>query len=83
MKTYEIEHVKDFLKVPADRREACLKEFADWIVVAETVTDIANSRGAKSEPARFDWIDDGNLNISVEFDVVKDPAHPEDQGRGV
>lgn len=76
MKTYEITNVSDFLKVPKDRRGACLIEFSAWIELAEATVEFTEACGAHSTPFRFDWIDDGKLEKSVHFEISKPKNQP-------
>lgn len=69
MTEYQIETVADFLKVPTDRRAKCLEEFAEWIELAEALTDFTAACNLETEPVRFDWIDDGKRKKTVIFDA--------------
>lgn len=63
---YEIRTVADFLKVPADRRAACLAEFPKCLEYAEAFGGFLDACGANG--ARFDvyvWTDDGVERVSA------------------
>ena len=53
---YEIKTVGDFLKVPFDRREACLAEFASFLDSAEHLAELFTG-GVLT--LVFEWCDDG------------------------
>lgn len=64
--SYEIAHVRDFLQVPGDRRDACLKDFREFLSLAEAVkntadvlTEIIGGDKGKNSVESFTWIDDG------------------------
>jgi hypothetical protein len=67
MTEYHIETVNDFLMVPKDRRAACLVEFLEWIAIADELPKLIASYGPETEAFRFDWIDDGKADVTVEF----------------
>jgi len=56
VKTYTIRTVVDFLQVPSDRRDDCLREFAAWLDGADLVKALLDGAGTLDH---FEWIDDG------------------------
>lgn len=62
---YKIETVADFLKVPEDRLDDCLKEFAAWVVISKSMIGFSDSCGAGLEVIGFTWVDDGKNDITV------------------
>lgn len=79
MTEYRIETVSDFLKVPAERRAACLAEFTDWIELAEAMTDLTAACGVESEAFRFEWIDDGKSERTVVVEASPQAEKPESE----
>lgn len=82
--TYEIRTVADFLKVPAERRRICLREFDAWCALQEGVTDLLCAASGALDgdltPADlhwqnevFRWNDDGEACLSVQI-VTTEPA---------
>jgi hypothetical protein len=69
-KTYHIETVADFLKVPQDRLDDCLAEFR---TVLRCVEPFEALTGAEIVPS-FTWVDDGNRHISVDIRPLRPPA---------
>ena len=72
---YTIKEVNDFLELPDDRIEDCLKEFKTFIVLAKrqrTVTiELAKAIQIDADVSTdntFVWIDDGENNITINFD---------------
>lgn len=70
--TYEIAHVRDFLKVPADRRGACLEEFKDFLGLsdammkaADAIADAVGADKPGGSVESFTWIDDGESNRTI------------------
>lgn len=56
MKTYRIEHIRDLLQVPLERRAACLSEIEYGIALFEF------AQGESMNPETFgpiEWTDDG------------------------
>jgi hypothetical protein len=67
---YRIEFVGDFLKVPADRRDACLRDFADSLATFGPIDELARGgeeagSGKESTMPYWLWIDDGKRDITV------------------
>ena len=63
--TYEIRTVNDFLKIPTNRLDACLREFSTSLEIAKTISD--------SEMPEWTWVDDGDEKQTVEL-VFRDRA---------
>lgn len=70
---YKIRSMTDFLSVPLDRIEECLKDFAVYLQMLRTAqqveAQIHNDLGLPPESVRIDagcfhWIDDGIRGIS-------------------
>lgn len=59
---YEIKELMDFVKVPAERRAACLADFAQWVDSYEAVKAVLGDALVRSH---FVWIDDGIEGISA------------------
>jgi hypothetical protein len=75
-RSFEIRTVADFLKVPADRRRVCLREFHVWLAIPEAVMGAVRATAeAMGQPAPelrpkldvFVWHDDGKATASVEI----------------
>ncbi len=71
---YEIRTVQDFFAIPAEKREACLTDFALWLEVmsSEMMTALEGIDGVRGKREVFGWVDDGkhdgifSLNIRSE-----------------
>lgn len=62
MTTYEIDRISDLLKVPIERREACLRE----IEYALALHDLAfGEKSADVEIGPIRWTDDGNKTCTL------------------
>ncbi len=65
-KIYEIRTVKDFFKVPAERRELCVSEFLMWMGMCDGAAALL---GGLVDPVRtvFTWIDDdaGKVHVRI------------------
>lgn len=59
-KTYAIKSIEDFLLVPDNKRNQCLKEFAEWLTLCKIFDGIVKTEA-------FNWVDDGEENIYVRF----------------
>lgn len=65
---YRIKTVKDFLKVPADKREQCLREFNEWLGLIDKGINgrLAELFGMKENQvltSAFIWVDDGKTGF--------------------
>ena len=75
---YEIKHVADFLKVPEDRLDACLKEFKTFVELSrahlKVVEAVAEELGinGRGEVQAFTWIDDGEGKVTIIMQPVDD-----------
>lgn len=59
-KTYHIKTVQDFLSVPADRREVCIREFRHWCDAVEAMMHLVDTLDVTATaPDEYTWIDDG------------------------
>jgi len=72
-KRYMIKTLDDFLGVPDDRIDQCLKEFAIFIYTARFVASSAEEACGKKvvEVGGFEWIDDGDLDVSIQLRTVE------------
>lgn len=61
-KSYRIEHISDLLKVPADRRAACLAELPDWLAIAEMMPVLMGDE-IPILAQSFIWNDDGEPGV--------------------
>ena len=65
---YRIETVKDFLAVPEDKRDECLRDFKIWLgSIGVFRTALAELVGIDESFVRTDtfiWLDDGKAGIS-------------------
>ena len=57
--TYKIETLNDFLKVPANRLDACFKDFKYALATHQVVL------GSAFIFPGFVWTDDGNHSVSI------------------
>src|ERR1700722_6758866 len=62
--SYRIARVRDFLKVPSDRRSECLREFEVWLQADESMRALLNGLPAKLSNS-FVWIDDGKHHFTA------------------
>src|SRR4051812_10182080 len=67
-KTYRIASVMDFLSVPEDRREVCLREFRVWLGVADAMGLMLAGIAAEF-PQEFVWVDDGKHEFEVNINA--------------
>lgn len=64
--TYPIRTIADFLAVPSDRRETCIREFVTWWDCIDGVAAILKSVGSEGIlPDCYKWIDDDNHTITA------------------
>lgn len=66
---YTIRTIGDFLKVPEDRRELCLREFRVFLDLVQHSSAFLAGVGAPVKPVdAFVWIDDGlhTAKVSVQ-----------------
>lgn len=73
--TYTIRSISDFLQVPEDRRDACLREFAVFLSILDYSLVLMGSdlRPALSAAASFVWCDDGvEACTGIHFTVKDD-----------
>lgn len=62
---YLIKSLEDFYKIPADKIEDCLKDFAVWLEFGRALDMFQDLIGVKCmEREGFIWIDDGNSGLS-------------------
>jgi hypothetical protein len=76
--TYEIETAADFVKVPADRMDECLKDFVQWVEFARVMNELGTALGKEVgvdevfSGQRFVWTDNGKPGISGVRITVKE-----------
>lgn len=70
-KRYELRTVKDFYDVPAEKRAACLEDFASWLLMMEGFHELLGDiEGVRSDRDVFRWIDDGKHDMNVSIGVI-------------
>lgn len=62
MTTYEIDRITDLLKVPIDRRKACLRELEYALALHEFAF---GEDAASVEIGPMRWTDDGNKTVTL------------------
>lgn len=60
---YLIESFEDFDKVPEDRLETCLADFAEYLRMGRMIRAVFNPETVSLVP-RFVWVDDGIAGVS-------------------
>ena len=79
---YRIQNIQDFLAVPADKRGACLRDFAHWLSMTDRQNEInaglVQMFGLPHGTAplvldSFVWLDDGIEGISSIAIVTEKP----------
>jgi len=77
-KKYEMRTVNDFLKVPIDRLDDCLKEFKTALTMHKNLSELIKIAGdtlSKHNPVEetrmpsFTWIDDDKKNMKVKISI--------------
>ena len=63
-KTYLIQSVTDFDKVPLERIADCIIEFSTWIALRRMAKAISNEMD-QPNLKEFNWIDDGKKEVVV------------------
>lgn len=76
---YEIRTLDDFAKVPDDRLDVCLSEFAVAVRMHRGTEEVLNALAREYFPAgnnpvsvkplRFVWIDDGETDFKLTVDI--------------
>ena len=81
-KVYEIREIWDFAKVPDDRLDECLREFALFVrlvavteTLASLVGDVDGKPSMRVGSQSFTWIDDGlrEVKVSVTAKIRTEP----------
>ncbi len=78
--TYTIRSVVDFLTVPEDRRDTCLREFAVWLSLLENGRILLGEEHVKF-PDAFGWIDDGLHEAVLAVETPDGEQHEIVRGR--
>ena len=60
--TYEIRTIKDFLAVPAEKREAMLRDFLQWMTLCDVIAGKFTPKWVQVGDV-FRWIDDGKTGL--------------------
>ena len=60
--TYDIRTIKDFLDVPAEKREAMLFDFLQWMMLCDEIAKEFTPREVQVGVV-FRWIDDGKTGL--------------------
>lgn len=68
-KQYRIETLGDFLKIPADRIEDCMKELACHLTAIRMTIDNFGLEPQGNEVKSFTWDDDGKENLAIKATV--------------
>ncbi|WP_424138643.1 hypothetical protein [Roseomonas chloroacetimidivorans] len=64
--TYTIRSVKDFLDVPLDRLDECLREFGLWLAIGHAYRGVFEGVELLNVPHEtFIWVDDGKGEVSI------------------
>lgn len=71
---YEIRTVADFQKVPDERLDVCLDEFADFVRLSRVTVALFSSLAGVSGGETFHWIDDGERRVTVRLEVARKAA---------
>ena len=67
---YQINSLNDFLDVPEDKQEQCLKDFGEWLRFCRLHSPDAFGPHVTLSTDRFTWIDDDVRGVSdVSFSV--------------
>ena len=78
---YKIDNIRDFLKVPMNRLDDCLKEFCGFIAMTRSSLDIIEETGmgtsADMEIVSFTWVDDGEMNKTIRVNTTIREARDE------
>lgn len=86
--TYCVATLHDFTKIPDDRLEACLKEFATFVRMMRGVEElgeaIRSATGLAESPLTcttesFDWTDDGVERCDVRLTVETRTPSPDSE----
>lgn len=63
---YTIRTVTDFMAVPSDRREICIREFASWCMCMDALIVLTDAAGQKGTiPDAYEWIDDDKHTMTA------------------
>ena len=63
---YTIRTVVDFMAVPPDRRETCIREFVSWCACMDALAIITEAASQKGTiPDFYEWIDDDKHTMTA------------------
>lgn len=68
-KQYRIESLGDFLKLPADRIEDCMRELTGHLLEMRMTLDSFNLEPQGNEVKSFTWDDDGKQDLKIKASV--------------
>lgn len=68
-KQYRIESLGDFLKLPADRIEDCMRELTGHLLAMRLTLDSFDLEPQGNEVKSFTWDDDGNQDLEIKASV--------------
>lgn len=85
IRQYEIRTIHDFLAIPEDRLDACLRDFKEWIAMGGAIKDLIQTADGTVKVEQLlpnlIWIDDGSVGLSqVSIKVAIKPAPTESEG---
>lgn len=68
-KQYRIESLGDFLKLPADRIEDCMRELTGHLLAMRMTLDSFDLEPLGNEVKSFTWDDDGKQDLEIKASV--------------
>lgn len=85
IKQYEICSIHDFLDIPEDRLEVCLRDFKEWVVMGRSINELIKLSDGKADITqilpKLIWIDDGLVGLSqVSIRVAAKSADTDSEG---
>ena len=75
MKRYELTCFNDFLAIPPDKIEKCLKDFSEAVILANATQNLGSALG-EPDGVKFEkltWVDDDKDELKVTIQVMKRP----------
>lgn len=85
IKQYEIGSIHDFLDIPEDRLDVCLRDFKEWVVMGRSISELIKLSDGKADITqilpRLIWIDDGVVGLSeISIRVAAKTGETESEG---